>query len=293
MQQSLAFSMLFPAALFAVMLGVGLSLRVENFLTVFVHAKATAVALLVQLVILPCACLLIVRAFDLPPVLGIGLMLLSATPGGPSATIFTHFAGGDATFSIGLTTINALLSLVWIPLVLLISSSILSVDAATLTLQFDRLAEFLALVLLPALLGSVLQRIVPNVARRLAKPVNWFAGGFLLFAVLFSVVTQFDVVLRWGAIVGGAALTFNLLSLALGFFLPRVASVPRPLAIASMFEIGVHNAAFAITLAMSETLLHSPEMAVPPGIYAVIAYLTAGLATLGFRHVDARRDRQS
>ncbi|TIO39315.1 MAG: hypothetical protein E5Y00_35380 [Mesorhizobium sp.] len=39
----------------------------------------------------------------------------------------------------------------------------------------------------------------------------------------------------------------------------------------------IHNAAFVIALALSEYLLNNAEMAIPPALYALIAYVTAAV----------------
>ena len=69
-----------PIALAIIMFGLGLDLTPADFRRVGKHPKAVLVALVCQLVLLPAICFGIVVLFDLPPFLGIGLLLLSASP---------------------------------------------------------------------------------------------------------------------------------------------------------------------------------------------------------------------
>jgi len=70
-------------------------------------------------------------------------------------------------------------------------------------------------------------------------------------------------------------LSFNIVSLAIGYFGPQALGIGRPQAIATSMEIGIHNAALAIAIALSPLLLNNPTMAIPAAIYGLIAYLTA------------------
>ncbi|MOA31184.1 hypothetical protein D3C78_1523290 [compost metagenome] len=74
---------------------------------------------------------------------------------------------------------------------------------------------------------------------------------------------------------GGAALLFNLLSLALGYWVPRMLKIPKRQAIAIGMEIGIHNGTLAIALALSPSLLNNATMAVPAAIYSLIMFFTA------------------
>ena len=78
-----------------------------------------------------------------------------------------------------------------------------------------------------------------------------------------------------GPVIGLAALAFNLASMAIGYLIPLQLRLERRQAVAVAMATGIHNAAFVITLALSEFLLNNAEMGVPPAIYALIAYITA------------------
>ena len=66
-----------PVALGIIMFGLGLSLTFGDFARVGKHPKAVFIALASQLVLLPLICFGLVLAFNLPPVLALGMMLLS------------------------------------------------------------------------------------------------------------------------------------------------------------------------------------------------------------------------
>ena len=112
-----------PIVLGFIMLGVGFSLTVADFRRVAVMPRAVIVGLFCQTVLLPIACYGIVVAFDLPPELGVGLMILAASPGGATANIFSHLAHGDVALNITLTATNSILSVVSLPIIVGLSLS--------------------------------------------------------------------------------------------------------------------------------------------------------------------------
>ena len=84
--------------------------------------------------------------------------------------------------------------------------------------------------------------------------------------------------------VGPAALCFNLASMGVGYFLPRLLRLNQRQSIAIGMEIGIHNGTLAIAIAVSPSLLNNGTMAIPAAIYSLIMFFTAGL----FGYIVAR-----
>jgi BASS family bile acid:Na+ symporter len=283
MSQSVVFSLLLPAALILIMFGLGLSLRIADFAVAVLNPKPLIVALLCQVVLLPIVCFALVVVSGLSPALAMGMMLLAASPGGSSAIIYTHLANGDTALSITLNVVNTAISLVTLPLVAKFSMLYFYGSEVEIPLTLDKFAQLILLAALPAALGIAFRNRRPSAAERLERPVKVFAIAFLVGVIFYAVVTQFDVIVKWAPVVGLIGLIFNLCSLGVGYSIPMVFGLHPRQAIAIAMDIGVHNAAFVITLAMSEYFLNNAEMAVPPAIYALIAYVTASLAVVGYK----------
>src|SRR5262245_43107746 len=103
------------------MLGLGLSLSLADFRRVIVYPRAVIVGLLCQTLLLPAICYAVARGFGLAPELAVGLMLLSASPGGATANLYSHLARGDVALNITLTATNSVLSIFTLPLIVGIS----------------------------------------------------------------------------------------------------------------------------------------------------------------------------
>ena len=262
---------LLPLALALVMFGLGLSLTVGDFARVGRQPKAVVIALVLQLLVLPAICFGLVLAFDLPPLLAVGMLLLAASPGGTTANLFSHLFRGDVALNISLTAINSVVAVVTLPLVTNLAIGFFDpADAGALGLQFGKTLQVFAIVLVPVLLGMFVRNRAPGFADRMDKPVRILSAVVLALVTLGTIVAEQDRVGEYLRQVGLPAVLFCLLSLGVGFVVPRLLGVARAQAIACAFEIGVHNSTLAITVALS--VLGNVELAVPAAVYGVLMF---------------------
>jgi BASS family bile acid:Na+ symporter len=75
------------------------------------------------------------------------------------------------------------------------------------------------------------------------------------------------------------ATAFCLLSLGIGYAVPRLLKIEKPQAVATAFEVGIHNATLAIVVAQS--VLALPEMALPAAVYGILMFPLAAVFGLG------------
>ena len=266
-----------PVALGVIMLGLGLSLRVADFKRVIVYPRAVAIGLACQMLILPAVCVGIAHAFDLPPALAVGMMLLAASPGGATANLFSHLAKGDVALNITLTAVNSVLSLITLPLIVNYSLEHFMGEGRSIPLQFSKVMQVVVIVLTPVAIGMFVRSRKPGLADSLDKPVRIISAVFLLLVIGAAIAKERATILDSFQQVGLAALAFNLASLLVGFVIPRVFRVETKQAVAIGMEIGIHNGTLAIAIASSPSLLNNPTMAIPPAIYSLIMFFTATL----------------
>jgi BASS family bile acid:Na+ symporter len=277
MQSSAVFSIFLPMALAVIMLGLGLSLTVEDFRKVLSKPKPVVVALACQALILPAICFGIVYISALPPAIAVGMMLLAASPGGSSANLYSHLAGGDVALNITLTAINSALALITLPVIVNFSLLQFYGEGKVIPLQVDRVLQVFALVLVPVAVGMFTRNRYASLAFRLERPVKILSALFLAAIVLVALIREWQTLLTWGPVIGVATLAFNLASLAIGYGVPRLFNLDYRQAIAICMEIGIHNSTLVIAIAMSPQLLNNTEMAIPPAIYGLVAYITAAI----------------
>ncbi|GIJ22461.1 bile acid:sodium symporter family protein [Micromonospora lutea] len=264
-----------PVALGIIMLGLGLGLTTDDFRRVARHPKAAVIALVCQVLLLPALCFGLVLAFDLPPELGVGMMLLAASPGGTTANLYSHLFGGHVALNITLTAINSVLAVFTLPIVVNLSAAYFLGDARSIGLQFDKVLQVFAIVLVPVVVGMLVRARATRVAQRMDRPVRVLSVVVLVAVIAGAVLGERDNLADYFVSVGLAVLAFNLLSLGIGYGVPRLAGVERSAAKAAGFEIGIHNSTLAITVALSPALLNSTQMAIPGAVYGIVMFFTA------------------
>ena len=269
-------TVLLPAALAIVMLGLGLSLTPGDFGRVGRQPKAVVIALLLQLLVLPAICFGLVLAFDLPPILAVGMLLLAASPGGTTANLFSHLFRGDVALNITLTAVNSLIAVGTLPVITNLAIQWFDpADAGSLGLQFGKTVQVFAVVLVPVAVGMLVRQRAPEFADRMDKPVRILSAVVLALVIVGTMVAERENIAGYLRDIGLPAVLFCVLSLTVGLLVPRLLGVTEWQAIASAFEIGIHNSTLAIAVAIS--VLGSVELAVPAAVYGVLMFPVAAV----------------
>ena len=263
-----------PLALAIIMFGLGLDLTIGDFKRVGRAPKAVGVALACQILLLPAICFGLVVLFDLPALLGIGMLLLAASPGGTTANLFSHLFKGDVALNITLTAINTVIAVVTLPLIT--GFAIAYFDRQDdVSMPLVEIVKVFALILVPVGIGMLVNDRAPDFARRMDKPVRIGSALILAILVLGILLDQLENVGDYLADVGLIAALFCAISLLVGYFVPKAFGVTGPQAIASSMEVGVHNATLAIFVAVE--VLDEVEISVPAAVYSLIMFLFAAL----------------
>jgi BASS family bile acid:Na+ symporter len=242
------------------------------------------------MLLLPLLCFGIAYGFELVPVLAVGLMLLSATPGGATANLYSHLAHGDVALNITLTAVNSILTLFTLPFIVNYAMLFFMGEGKFIPLQFSKVIQVFAIVLIPVGIGMLIKGRFPKVSLQLERPVKILSVLFLAAIVVSQVYMEFELLETYLPQIGLAALTFNVLSLTLGYAVPRLLGVHPRQAVAIGMEIGIHNGTLAIAIASSPLMLNNASMSIPAAIYSLIMFITAGFFTFIFnRHLHRRQ----
>jgi BASS family bile acid:Na+ symporter len=272
-----------PIALAIVMFGLGLGLSGEDFRRVAQRPKAVAVALGCQLVLLPLVCFGLVVLADLPALLGIGMMLLAASPGGTTANLFSHLFRGDVALNITLTAVNSVISVVTLPIVT--GFAIAYYDRGEdVSVPFGEVVKVFAIILVPVAIGMFVRARSTGFATRMDRPVRALSAVVLAVLVLGILVDERENVGGYLADVGVVATAFCAISLVVGYVVPLAVGVVEGQAIASSMEIGVHNGTLAIFIALE--VLEAVTISVPAAVYSLVMFpLAASWGSLVSRRV--------
>lgn len=272
MKDSAVITIGLPIALAIIMFGLGLSLTPGDFRRVAREPRAVIVALAVQALVLPLVAFGLVKGFGLAPLLAVGVMLLAASPGGTTANLFSHLFRGDVALNITLTAINSVLAAFTIPLITNFAISHFGAEGE-LGLQFGKVVQVVAIVLVPVAIGMFVRHRAPEFAARADKPVRIFSIFVLAVVAVGALLGERanlgDYIRQVGLVTG----LFCLASLTIGYAAARLLRLDEPQAIATSMEVGIHNTTIALTIALS--VLSSTEVAVPSAVYSILMYILA------------------
>jgi bile acid:Na+ symporter, BASS family len=289
MQQTFLAQVVLPVVLALVMLGMGLSLVVDDFRRVLKTPKAAAVGIFCQMLLLPIIALGVVKVLGLDPVLAVGLMVLAFCPGGTTSNMLTYLARGDVALSVSLTAVVSVVTPFTIPILAAASMNhLMGADQAIAVPLGQTIGVLFGITLVPIAIGMGVKAKWPSVADRADKPVKWFSV-IALFAIIGGLIKQNAAELpTFFAQAGTATLLLNAGAMALGVLAARLSRLDRKQQITIGMEVGIQNGTTA--LMVTGTLLGNATMTIAPAIYSLIMYGTG--AVFGVLLNLGRRDEE-
>lgn len=263
------------AMLTVVMLGMGLTLTVEDFRRVLSRPRDVGVAALAQYTLMPGLAWAIAEVMGLPPGLAVGLILVGCAPGGTASNVVTFLARGDTALSVLMTAASTAAAVVMTPLLTqLLAGKHLPVDGWRL------LADTASIVLAPLALGVALNRFASR-AVAAALPAAPLVSVLAVAAIVGGIVARSS-----GAIADAAgALVVAVFALhaggfGLGWLVGRAlgwdAARRRTLSI----EVGMQNSGLAASLAQRHFPAEPTAAAV--GAVSAVFHSVIGSALAGW-----------
>jgi BASS family bile acid:Na+ symporter len=276
------------ASLALVMGGLGLSLRPQDFRALRYHGRSVAVALVVQMALMPLIALGLISLFHLSGLVAVGILLLAATPGSISANLFSHLFGGNVAFNIALTGLNTFLCALTLPLIGTWALGHFAGESRLVPILLDNALRTVGLVVVPVILGMAIAWKAPRVAAQVNKPVKILSAAVVIVFSVAAIAKEWVALAAGFGDIGAAILSFNLASVAVSYGLARASGVAQRETITITFQVSVHNAIQAIYVALA--VLNEPLAALPAAVYSISMNLFALAFGLLFARGRARRE---
>lgn len=287
MEESLLTSVFLPLALAFIMLGMGLTLSLDDFRRVFVAPGAILLGLFAQLILLPLVGFGLVMLFGLTGALAVGLMILAACPGGPTSNLVSHLARADLALSISLTAISSIVTIITIPLI--VNASILYFgEEGSVTLPvLQTIVQIMGVTLVPVSIGMFIRSRRRELADRSERGFKIASAIFFVLILFAAIIKERENLVEFMILTGPAAFTLNVFMMGLGYFLARRLMLPVPQRLSISIESGIQNGTLGIMIAA--TLLKNSVMTIPVAIYSLLMFITViAVIWLGNRIVPAR-----
>lgn len=267
------------------MFDLGLALRPQDFQLIAQRPKPVLAGLVGQIILLPLIAWGIIQLLDFGNPLSaffiIGIMLVACSPGGSSSNVFSMLAQGDVALSVTLTACSSLITLFTLPLIMawVTTEGLQGMgyglqEAVEIHLPVGNLLiQNLVLMVVPIAIGFVVNIFRPQAAAKIHNVLKRIALPALVLLVTVFFFQHKETIVSELMSLG---LTMTVLILAttgcgalLAWLLKLTTKERRTLVI----EIGMQNAAQAITIACSPLIFNNEIIAIPVIIYALMMNL--------------------
>ena len=270
-----------PAVLGVIMLTMGLGLTPADFRRVIERPLAVGMGALCQLIVLPLVGWALAVAFGMPPELAVGMILVTCCPGCPSSNLMSHLARGDTALSVTLTAVSGVVTIFTIPLLVRwATQSFMGAEAPELPILKTNL-QLIVTVALPVALGMLWRHRAAASADRWEPRLKRLSVFLLVVLIIGAVAKEHARVLSFAAQAGLPVITLTVVSMTLGFILARLARLDAPQSVTITLEVGMQNAAMAISIAIG--LLKSTTIAIPGVIYGLWMYIPCAVVMFAAR----------
>ena len=261
---------LLPLGLGLIMLGMGLTLKMEDFLHIIYYPKWIGLGLVLQFTVMPLLGWGLAKLFQLPPFFAVGMILVASCPGGTASNVIAYLARANVALSVSMTAFSTLGAVVMTPfLTLQLSGSYLDVSALGLVYSTVKV------VFLPVALGLVMNRYLPKLTQKLI-PFSPPLAAVLISLIVASIVAQGkDIILNSGFQLLLALLCLHVLGFVLGFLISWMAFKKWEVAKTISIEVGMQNSGLGVVLAREN--FTSPQVAIPAALSSLIHSLLGGL----------------
>ena len=255
-----------PYLLGIVMLGMGLTIDPKDFKIIFQAPRSVIVGVILQYTIMPLSAFLIVKLFQLPPEIAIGVILVGCCPGGTSSNVMSYLANANVALSVAITSVSTLLAPFLTPaLIYLFAHEWLQVSFISM------FWSVVQVILIPIIIGFVLQKVFKKFADTTATAlpiVSVVAISLILASVVGSSKAQ---ILATGLLIFAVVILHNLIGYVLGYTFAKILKLDRPDKKAVSIEVGMQNSGLAVSLA---TVHFNPLSAVPGAVFSLIHNIT-------------------
>lgn len=258
--------------LIVLMFLLGLDINKKAFTDIARNPKAVLLGMTGQLVILPVLAFSIAWLLKLPPVYFMGLVLVACCPGGSSSNVFSMLVKGDVALSVTLTALSSIITLFTLPVIMeFVTRTVSDLSGVEIELPVGKLLiQNIILLLLPLFAGSLFKKVFPEAAIEVRKILSKMAfPALMLLAAVFFMQYKNEIADNFASLGLSAALLI-ICAMACSSFMSRTGKFSDATRRTIVIEVGMQNAAQAITIASSPFIFNSGEMALPAICYALL-----------------------
>jgi len=265
-----------PIALALIMLGLGMSLTIQDFKRVVKIPKDFLICFVCQLVLLPIVAFLLIKLLNIPAELAIGVMLIAAAPGGVTSNVLTKFAKGDVALSVSVTAITSLVSIVSVPFIVFNSIDFFEIINVSKNISMTGIAlKMFFVVTIPVIVGMIIKRFADNFINNKALIIQRISVALFVLVFVAIYIEEWSNIVTFVARAGLIALALNITMMIIGFYAAKsfASGVAQQRCIS--LECGLQNGTLATFVGTQIFDGSSMVFIVPAAAYSLIMMVTS------------------
>ncbi len=274
---------LIPFGLAVIMLGMGLTLNLDDVRGVVVRGRWLSAGVVLQYSVMPLLGWVLAALYRLPTPFAVGLILVSCCPGGTASNVITFLARTNLALSVAMTAVSTFLAVLMTPTLMAgLAGSRIDVPAAGLFLSTVQV------VVLPLLGGALLKRWAPRVTR-VILPVAPLAAVVMITLIVASIIgAGREAILEAGPRLVLAIASLHAGGFLFGYVVSRLTAADVRTARTISIEVGMQNSGLGVVLARQNFV--DPLVAIPSAISSLFHSLIGSLVAAYWRWSASRAD---
>jgi len=263
-----------PLGLALIMLGLGLSLTIKDFLRVVKKPKDFFVGFICQLILLPIIAFALIKLLNIPIELALGVMLVAAAPGGVTSNVLTKFANGDVALSISLTAIISLISIISVPFIVFLSIDLLNIDYVSKDISMLGISlKMFFVVTIPVITGMIIRHFAKNFIIENVLVIQRISIALFVLIFIAIYIEEWSNIVGFIKRAGLIALILNVVMMVVGFYIAKffASGVAQQRTIS--LECGLQNGTLAVFVGTQ--LFDKMVYIVPTAAYALVMMITS------------------
>lgn len=229
-----------------IMFGMGTSMSIKDFTSVFKTPKGVLIGVMAQLGIMPFMGFALAKFSNFPPEIAAGIVLIGCSPSGVASNVMAYLAKANLALSITITSISTLLAPFVTPLLMkLLAGEFIEINV------MEMMWTIVKMIIIPIGAGLLFNKLIGNGAKWLdrAMPVISMLGIGLIITIITAAGR--DSLLDIGGILMVIVLVHNSFGYLLGYWFARAFKMNESDSRTIAIEVGMQNAGLASGIANS------------------------------------------
>lgn len=252
-----------------IMFGVSLDIKFQHFKDLMMNPKSLIVGVFSQFLLLPAVTFLFIILLNPTPTVALGMILISACPGGNISNFMSAMAKGNLALSVSLTAIATLAATFMTPINFAIWGKLFvnhyNTDAAgtllvPIEIDFVQMVQTVVILLgIPVAIGLLVAQYFPIFTAKVKKPIRKLSILIFIGFVIILLTANFGHFMRFIHLVFIIVLIHNGIALASGYGAATIFKLPEADKRTLTLETGIQNSGLALVL-MFNPKIFPPEL---------------------------------